>query len=167
MVVAMIMLLYFYRLPDRKSPDTGIVSPADGVIGKITSNKDGQKTIVIFLSPLDVHTQFVPVDGVVIEQTYKKGEFHPAYLFEKSDLNESNTIKIRTNDNHIVTVKQIAGLVARRIVSKVNVGDNLVKGKVYGMIKLSSRVDITLPKTARLQVKVGDRLYGAETIIAT
>jgi phosphatidylserine decarboxylase len=163
-----LLLIYFYRFPNRK-PDKkagSIVSPSDGKIMDIIKNPDSTTTICIFLSPLDVHIQWIPYNGTIVDKVYKPGKFHPAYMLEKSKYNESNVVTLQTDYGYI-EIKQIAGLVARRIVCWVDKSDVVKKGKPYGMIKLSSRVDITLPMSAHINVKKGDKVKGCETVVGT
>lgn len=164
------LLFYFYRFPTRKclSRKTDITSPADGTITNIvTDPKTKRTTISIFLSPLDVHIQYIPYSGKIISQKYETGTFHPAYLFKKSKYNENNEITIETNSStNTIKVKQIAGLLARRIVCQPKTGDTVKKGEPYGMIKLSSRVDITLPANVEILVSKNERVKGCETTIA-
>lgn len=167
MIPLIVLLFYFYRFPDRpcQSDDHQIISPADGTVKEITINPITQETkISLFLSPLDVHVQYIPYSGQVIQQKYQKGTFNPAYLLQKSQYNERNTITILTRYGPI-KVTQIAGQLARRIVSKVHKGDQVQKGDPYGMIKLSSRVDIVLPPSAKVLVQKGDHLKGCQTIL--
>lgn len=175
------LLFYFYRFPKRRqnlSKPNDITSPSDGTITNIITDKNKQQTTIsIFLSPLDVHIQYIPYTGTVINQIYKPGTFHPAYLFRKSQYNESNTIVLQPENRPAsdqISVKQIAGLLARRITTNIphNAAINsknshkVKRGEPYGMIKLSSRVDITLPNTAHIMVSKGERVKGCETVIA-
>ena len=168
-ILIILVLFYFYRVPLRKcnlSPNS-IIAPSDGTIMKIISDPlTKRKTISIFLSPLDVHVQYIPYNGRIKSQIYKKGTFHPAYMFAKSQYNERNTIVIETLKGDI-SITQIAGMVARRIVSHVKVNNVVKKGDIYGMIKLSSRVDITLPSNVNVLVAEKQRIVGCETVLAT
>jgi phosphatidylserine decarboxylase len=161
-------LIYFYRLPKRMKPifdENFITSPSDGKVLKITETKDGMYKITIYLSILDVHIQWYPVDGLIRNIIYRKGEFNLAHILEKSDFNERMTTIIQ-NKNGIVRVDQIAGQVARRIVNKSISNTYVKRGNQMGMIKLSSRVDIFLPsKKVKLFIHEGDRLYGKTTPI--
>lgn len=165
--IIIIFLIYFYRVPNRdcQSKELDITSPSDGTIKDIVINPDGTKIISIFLSPFDVHVQYIPYNGVVIDKKYKEGKFHPAYLLQKSALNEQSIISVRTKYGDL-SVKQIAGLVARRIITEPKIGDHVKKGSIYGMIKLSSRVDLTVPKNSIVHVKKGDHVKGCQSILA-
>ena len=167
------LLFYFYRFPTRRShlsKPSDITSPSDGTVTNIITNENTQQTTIsIFLSPLDVHIQYIPYSGTITNQIYKPGTFHPAYLFKKSEYNESNTITIQPQnrpESDQIEVKQIAGLLARRITTNIQPNQKREKGEPYGMIKLSSRVDITLPPTAKPMVSKGERVKGCETVIA-
>lgn len=162
------LLVYFYRVPNRScySRPKDITSPADGTVTNITTDPTTRrKTISIFLSPLDVHVQYIPFSGQVLSQVYKPGTFHPAYMFKKSEHNESNIVTLQTQYG-IITVRQIAGVVARRIVSVLKPNQQVTKGNIYGMIKLSSRVDISLPHNTEILVSPNERVKGCETTIA-
>lgn len=163
------MLVYFYRLPKRLKPtfdESIITSPSDGTVLDISETKDGMYKISIYLSILDVHVQWYPVDGLVRNLMYRKGEFNLAHILEKSDFNERMTTIIQ-NKNGIVRVDQIAGQVARRIVNKSISNTYIIRGNQMGMIKLSSRVDIYLPlKKVKLHIEKGDKLLGKTSPIA-
>lgn len=165
----LIMLCIFYRLPKRLKPryiDSIITSPSDGKVLKISVTEDDFYKIAIYLSPLDVHIQWYPVDGVIKNTIYKKGSFNLAYIMEKSDYNERMSTIIQSNYG-VVRVDQIAGQVARRIVNWSISNSYVKRGNLMGMIKLSSRVDIYLPKhKVKLFVKENDRVTGKLTAIA-
>jgi phosphatidylserine decarboxylase len=163
------MLAYFYRLPKRDKPtfnDSMITSPSDGTILKISETKDNMYKVTIYLSILNVHTQWYPVNGLIRNIIYKKGQFNLAHILEKSDYNERMSTVIQ-HKKGIVRVDQIAGQVARRIVNKSISNTYVRRGNLMGMIKLSSRVDIYLPiKKVTLFVQEGDKLLGKLTPIA-
>jgi phosphatidylserine decarboxylase len=161
-------LIYFYRIPKRLKPsfdESFITAPSDGKILNISKTKDEMYKITIYLSILDVHVQWYPVDGLIRNIMYRKGEFNLAHLLEKSDYNERMTTIIQ-NKKGIVRVDQIAGQVARRIVNKSISNTYVKRGNQMGMIKLSSRVDIYLPiNKVKLFVQEGDKLTGKTTPI--
>lgn len=163
------MLAYFYRLPHREKPhfnDSIITAPSDGTVLKISETKDKMYKVTIYLSILNVHTQWYPVDGLIRNVVYKKGAFNLAHILEKSDYNERMSTVIQ-HKKGIVRVDQIAGQVARRIVNKSISNTFVRRGNLMGMIKLSSRVDIYLPiKKVKLFVQEGDKLLGKLTPIA-
>lgn len=159
-------MAYFFRDPHRAVPgrDDIIVSAADGRVTRIDENENG-KTVSVFLSPLDVHINRAPIAGKVIKIDYIKGKKAPATSNEASFSNERNSLTIE-NDKITVVCTQIAGIVARRIVCWSKLGDELVLGQKFGLIKFSSRTDLLMPKTVEVLVKIGDRVVGGETIIA-
>ena len=163
------MLCFFYRLPKRPKPDFDdaiITSPSDGTILNISTTKEGLYKISIYLSIFNVHTQWYPVNGLIRNIIYKKGDFNLAHILEKSDFNEKMTTIIQ-NEHGIVRVDQIAGQVARRIVNKSISNTYIKRGNLMGMIKLSSRVDIYLPvKKVKLFVHKDDTVTGKLTPIA-
>ncbi|MFH1666133.1 MAG: phosphatidylserine decarboxylase [Elusimicrobiota bacterium] len=160
-----IFLLIFFRDPDRNiiQDEKLILSPADGTVLNIVKT-GGLQTVEIFMSPLNVHVQRAPVDGTVSLVKYKKGAFLPAYVPKASDLNEQNVITIK-NNVLALDVKQIAGVMVRRIVSYVKEGDTVVQGQRIGMIKFGSQVDITFPENVDIKVKVKEKAKAGITII--
>jgi phosphatidylserine decarboxylase len=157
----------FFRDPERiipQSPET-IVSPADGRIMEIVSENTQTRRISIFLSVWDVHINRAPYGGVVRSIVYTPGKFLAAYRPEASMVNEANTVTIADHGREFI-VKQIAGVLARRIVCRVRPGDTLEKGQRYGMIRFGSRTDLLLPATAEIAVRVGDVVRGGETVLA-
>jgi len=157
----------FFRDPERVIPQTpeSIVSPADGRVMDIVPENAQTQRISIFLSLWDVHINRAPYGGVVRSVVYTPGEFLAAYRQEASLVNEANTITIADHDREFM-VKQIAGVLARRIVCRVRPGDTLEKGQRYGLIRFGSRTDLLLPATAEIAVQVGDVVRGGETILA-
>ena len=166
LVLLAAFMAYFFRDPYRLVPDEPgiVVSAADGRVTRIDENEHG-KTISVFLSPLDVHINRSPIAGTITKVDYIPGKKAPATSNEASFTNERNSITIQ-NDAITVVCTQIAGIVARRIVCWPKVGDKLGLGDRYGLIKFSSRTDVLLPSNARIEVKLGDRVVGGETIIA-
>lgn len=162
-----LFMLYFFRDPARTVPqDDGlIVSAADGVVTRIEETPES-KLVSVFLSPLDVHINRSPIAGTIKEIRYTRGRKMPATSNDASLLNERNALVIE-GENLTVTCTQIAGILARRIVCWPKTGDNLMRGQKFGLIKFSSRTDLLMPATVTLKVKVGDRVKGGETIIAT
>lgn len=169
--------LWFFRDPDRTIPQKAlddeslIISPADGKVVQIETEiephyiKGESKRISIFLSPLDVHVNRTPVTGKVEFYEYIPGDYLVAYHPKASEKNEHSRIGVR-NKYGKVFFKQIVGLVARRIVCEVKVGDSLTVGDKIGMMKFGSRMDIALEPDAELLVKIGDVVVAGETIIA-
>jgi len=159
-------MLYFFRDPQRVIPSGEglIVSSADGRVTRIEENDDS-KLVSVFLSPLDVHINRSPITGAIRNITYTKGRKMPATSNEASFVNERNSLMIE-GEGVTVTCTQIAGILARRIVCWPKSGDNLDRGQKFGLIKFSSRTDILMPGNVELEVKIGDRVRGGETIIA-
>jgi phosphatidylserine decarboxylase len=167
-----LFVLFFFRDPDRVVPEgTGIVaSPADGKVVVVNDIyepdylKQDVKQISIFLSVFNVHVNRSPVTGIVELVKYNPGKFHIASVGKASCENEQIGMVI-ANRKQKILVKQIAGFVARRIVCYARPGDIIKRGERYGLIRFGSRVDLFLPKDAKLMVKVGDRVKGAQDVI--
>jgi phosphatidylserine decarboxylase len=163
---------YFFRDPERRIPaEEGlVVSPADGrvvVAGPADprwSPPGEWKQITIFLSPMDVHMNRTPVDGTVTKVEYRPGTFLPAYR-EDAGQNELNEIWIDHRGTPVV-VRQVVGVLARRIVCRVGEGQTLARGERIGLMKFGSRMDVFLPPYAEILVKVGQHLVAGETVIA-
>jgi len=162
-------VLYFFRDPDRVIPDgEGIVSPADGRIvdlRQIELNGRPLWKISIFLNIFNVHVNRAPIGGTIRNQVYTRGKFRVASLPEASVENEQNTVTIESECGTVV-YKQIAGAIARRIVSYKKVGDRVERGERVGLIKFGSRVDLFLPRGFAPQIAVGDRVKGGSSWIA-
>lgn len=161
-----IFMVYFFRNPTRVIPNEPniIVSPADGRVTRVEENEQG-KFISIFLSPFDVHVNRSPIAGKVSKINYVFGKKMPATSNNASLVNERNSLLIQ-GEKIAVTVTQIAGIVARRIVCWSKEGDNLERGQLFGLIKFSSRTDLQMPANVELLVKLDDKVKGGETIIA-
>ena len=166
-------MAYFFRDPERQVPQEQdlVVSPADGRV-MIAGPSDRRwappgdwKQITIFLSPMDVHMNRAPVSGRITHVHYRPGKFLPAYN-EGSNDNEFNEVWIDANGRAIV-FRQVVGLLARRIVCRVEEGQMLERGQRVGLMKFGSRMDVFLPTDVTLLVSVGDRVIGGETVIAT
>ena len=166
--------LFFFRDPDRpiNAPDSAVLSPADGrvmVAGAPTGHAfpPGEwQQISIFLSPMDVHVNRLPIGGLVRKVEYHPGRFLPAYRADAGDLNEFTEVVIDHSGQTIV-VRQIVGILARRIVCRIKQGDMVRAGDRFGVMKFGSRMDIFLPRTATIQTKVGDKVVGGVTVIAS
>ncbi len=177
--VLMIFMLSFFRDPQRRitGGENLLISPADGKI--IDIKKETHKflntpcnVIKIFMSVFNVHIQRAPIDGVVKFINYQPGKFLPAYNEEVSEKNEQNIIAIEFTPSSIseplvfqILVKQIAGILARRIVCWCKEKDKLIKGQRIGLIKFSSQVDLYLPENIKINVKKGDKLKAGVTVI--
>ena len=159
-------ICYFFRSPNRLIPEGKnlIVSPADGKVVKISQMDGGEQTISIFLNIFNVHVNRAPVSGELERIEYKRGKFKVAFDEEASAVNEQNILTISSRDSRIV-VKQIAGLIARRVVCWKKPGQHLKRGELIGLIRFGSRVDVILPAQAKILVAVGDRVYGGSSIL--
>ena len=165
--------LFFFRDPDRRvaAPDTAVLSPADGrvmVAGASTTQAfpaDRWQQISIFLSPIDVHVNRLPVSGKVLSVKYHPGRFLPAYRAEAGDLNEFTEVAI-DHGGRTVVVRQIVGILARRIVCRVQEGAVVRAGDRFGVMKFGSRMDVFLPLDAAVHTKVGDKVVGGVTVLA-
>ncbi len=166
--------LWFFRDPQRTVPagDGLIVSPGDGLVTETTSiwtPEGSRQRISIFLSVFDVHVNRAPIGGVLSCVHYLKGQFLNAMNPASSERNEQNTVTVRgegPDAGYEVTFKQIAGLLARRIVFRCNEGQSVERGQRVGLIKFGSRVDVVIPSSAVLRVKVGDRVKGGASVLA-
>jgi phosphatidylserine decarboxylase len=163
-------LLWFFRDPNRVIPgDAGaLVSPADGKVTDISpcnSNGTLRLRISIFLNVFDVHVNRSPIRGIIRDVQYHKGKFVNAMNAASAELNEQNVVTVE-GEGQIVVFKQIAGLLARRIVFNKKVGDRVERGERVGLIKFGSRVDVLLDASVALEVKVGDRVKGGSSVLA-
>ena len=162
--------LWFFRDPERSIPAVqgAIVSPADGkvtAISELDENGERRTRISIFLSVFDVHVNRSPVTGVIEDVRYHKGKFRNAMAAASAESNEQNVVTLRS-DAGIVTMKQIAGLLARRIVFTKKVGDRVERGERVGLIKFGSRTDVIFPADVAMKVRVGDHVKGGSTVLA-
>jgi len=171
--VLTLFMVYFFRDPERHIPERNnvLVSPADGkviLIQKVNEDKflNGDSIEVsIFMSPLDVHVNRAPCEGVVERVVHTPGRFLSAFKHEASLQNENIAMLLTTKHGKLL-VRQVAGFLARRAVCRVRPGDSLQTGERYGIIKFSSRLDIYLPEEVHIKVKLGDRVKAGETVIA-
>jgi phosphatidylserine decarboxylase len=173
-ILLALFFLWFFRDPERAIPagEGVIVSPGDGLVTETTiiNTPDGpRKRISIFLSVFDVHVNRSPIGGVLSQVHYQKGKFLNAMNPASAEHNEQNAVTIRgqgPDGGFEVTFKQIAGLLARRIVFGYQQGQTVERGQRVGLIKFGSRVDVVLPASASLQVKVGERVKGGASVLA-
>lgn len=168
---------YFFRNPDRVTPTRAglVISPADGIVQMIQPavppaelglDQRPRTRISIFMDVLSVHINRSPVDAEVVATAYRPGKFFNAALDKASDENERSSMHLRTADGHDICVVQIAGLVARRILSWTRSGQKLRAGERYGMIRFGSRVDVYLPDGLQPLVAVGQLAVAGETVLA-
>ena len=159
----------FFRDPDRAIPAVanGVLAPADGHVMSIEDAVDSfvgpSVRVAIFLSPLDVHVNRAPIAGVVADTAYTPGRFVAAYD-PAAEANERCAVRLQ-GEHARVTVVQIAGVVARRIVCRVGSGDKMAAGERFGMIRFGSRTDCYMPRTTEITVRVGEAVRGGQTVI--
>ena len=172
-LILALFFLYFFRDPDRQSaagPDE-VISPADGrVLVAGDAEPAGAppgtwRQISIFLSPVDVHVNRIPLSGRISRVSYTPGKFLPAYRTEAASQNERNEIWIEHGSQTII-VRQVVGVLARRIVCRLGEGAEVTAGQRYGIMKFGSRMDLYLPPDTALTVRIGDRVRSGETTLA-
>ncbi len=172
-VILFFLVVSFFRSPRREGYNNtdAILAPADGKIVVIEEVHEPEylKTkclqVSIFMSPTNVHINWFPVDGVIKYFKHHKGRFRAAYLPKSSTENERTTVVIKHNEGILVLLRQVAGAMARRIVSYVEVSREVEQGQQLGFIKFGSRVDLYLPLDTRLDVKLNQKVRGKQTII--
>jgi phosphatidylserine decarboxylase len=163
--------LAFFRDPERRSPPDprAVLAPADGRVTEVVEDRDEwvgpAVRVSVFLSPLDVHVNRSPIAGRVAATTYTPGRFVAAYQAEAGRVNERCAIHLESEDGARVSVVQVAGVVARRIVCRVVQGDKLQAGERFGMIRFGSRTDCLMPRGTDVRVRTGERVRGGETIL--
>jgi len=167
---ASLAALGFFRDPEREIPAVagGVLAPADGRVLAVDEVEDAfvgpAVRAAIFLSPLDVHVNRAPIAGLVVGAAWTPGRFVAAYREDSAELNERCTLCLQ-GERARVTVVQIAGVLARRIVCRVAPGDKLAAGERFGMIRFGSRTDCLMPRGTRVTVRAGDRVTGGVTVI--
>jgi phosphatidylserine decarboxylase len=166
-------MVYFFRDPERVSPVSPglLLAPADGTIVAVIPLQHDlvQPTgtlVSIFLSVFDVHINRAPMAGRVVDVQYQPGRFLPAFRADASDLNEQNLVTVQAGET-CVLVKQIAGILARRIVCRVKAGDTLGLGERFGLIRFGSRVDLLIPPEYAVYARPGQRVRGGESVLAS
>ena len=170
LLLVALFMAFFFRDPRREPPidPNVVVAPADGKVTRVVAldeNSDRSPTLVsIFLSPLDVHINRAPIPGTIRDVVYSPGKFLMATNKNASIVNEQNVLTIQ-NDRITVVCKQIAGILARRIVCWKKTGDDLTLGERFGLIKFSSRTDVVLPPNVSVTVSEGQRVRGGVTVI--
>ncbi len=171
-VIFVLFSLYFFRDPDRKTPqgENLIISPADGKIILIEEVEEKEffkgpcKKVSIFMSAFNVHVNRNPIDGKVVYFNYKKGAFHQAFKDDASYENEQTVVGVENKDIKIL-YKQIAGIFARRIVCHIREGNQVKQGEKFGLIKFGSRMDVFMPLSVEVKVQLKDKVKAGETII--
>jgi phosphatidylserine decarboxylase len=177
-LVATLWCIFFFRDPERVIPveENIIISPADGVVTRVEFGveapddlgygKQKFNKITVFLNVFNVHVNRVPISGTVAKVSYKPGKFLSANADEASVENERNSVVVKTARGTEIIFVQIAGLVARRIISDIKEGQEVKMGDRYGIIRFGSRADIFLPEDVAIKALVGQTMIGGETIIA-
>lgn len=168
-----ILIIQFFRYPQRTvvQDETLILSPADGKVCDIKEFIENEylKTkclqVSIFMSPTNVHINWIPVPGKVTYMKHKDGEFYAAFKDKSAEENERTTTAIQLKDGREIVMRQIAGAMARRIINYVTVGDQVDQTTEVGFIRFGSRVDLFLPLDTKLNIKLGDKVTGSQTII--
>jgi phosphatidylserine decarboxylase len=171
--LGVLFMVQFFRDPPRRvsASARAVVAPADGRIVKVEATRDPHTDrnallISVFMNVFNVHSNRVPVDAVVERIVYRRGAFLNADLDKASQSNEANAVVLRTPDGERVSVVQVAGLIARRILCYVHAGDQVVRGQRFGFIRFGSRVDVYLPRHARPLVAVGDVVHASLSVLA-
>ncbi|PIY30803.1 MAG: phosphatidylserine decarboxylase family protein [Bacteroidetes bacterium CG_4_10_14_3_um_filter_42_6] len=174
LAIHFIWTISFFRVPDRKTnlQNNAILSSAYGkvvTIEEVTETeyfKDKRLMISVFMSPFDVHVNWYPMDGEVVYTHYHPGKYLAAYNPKSSVLNERNIVVIENKEGKSVLIRQIAGVMARRIISKAKKGDQAGQGCEFGIIRFGSRVDFFMPVDVKMNVKIGDKVKARQTVIA-
>ena len=167
------LIIQFFRYPQRTIilNDNVIISPADGKVCEIKETIEPEYLkakclqVSIFMSPTNVHINWIPVPGQVTYMKHKDGEFYAAFKDKSAEENERTTTAVKIKDGREIVMKQIAGAMARRIINYVKVGDNVDQKTELGFIRFGSRVDLYLPLDTKLNVKLKERVKGSQTII--
>ena len=168
-----IFFIWFFRDPERHAPEGKglVVAPADGKVVSLAKIEGapllaGNRTrLSIFMSPLDVHINRMPVAGTVEEVNHQPGKFFAAYKDEAVEQNEQNCMRIADLEGRKFAVVQVAGFLARRVVCKARKGDTLSRGARFGLIMFGSRTDLYLPPEAEIMVSEGQKVKGGETVV--
>lgn len=172
-LILLILVLQFFRYPQRKVAvnDKTIIAPADGTICLIEEATETDylntlcKKVSIFMSPLNVHINWIPVPGKVSFLEHRKGKFYAAFKDKSADENERTCVAIQLNDGREIMANQVAGAMARRILNFLHVGQQVTQDMEMGFIRFGSRVDLYLPLDTEIQVKLGEKVTGSQTII--
>ena len=172
--IATIFVLQFFRDPQRVMPqgENLVLCPADGRVIVVGETPDPYRggapslKVSIFMNVFNVHSQRAPVTGTILRQEYSKGLFVNAAFDKASSDNERNALVIKLDNGVEISCVQVAGLIARRILSYVHPGERLTAGQRYGFIRFGSRVDVYLPTTARPKVAIGDKVKATSTVLA-
>lgn len=167
------LIIQFFRYPQRTVSlnENTILSPADGKICEIKETFENEYLkanclqVSIFMSPTNVHINWIPIPGMVTYMKHKDGEFYAAFKDKSAEENERTTTAVKIKDGREIVIRQIAGAMARRIINYVTVGDTVDQSTELGFIRFGSRVDLYLPLDTKLEVKINDKVKGSQTII--
>lgn len=167
------LIIQFFRYPQRAviQNENQILSPADGKVCVIKETFENEylKTnclqVSIFMSPTNVHINWIPIPGVITYMKHKDGEFYAAFKDKSAEENERTTTAVKIKDGREIVMSQVAGAMARRIINYVEVGDTVNQATELGFIRFGSRVDLYLPLDTKLLVKLNDKVTGSQTII--
>ena len=170
-----VLVLLFFRNPSRAFAGAvgTVVAPADGKVLRVDELEDPAvgpgrfRRVVTFLSVFDVHVQRTPVEGEVVKSELKRGAKVAAFRADAGEVNEAHLTVLRRDNGELVGVRQIAGLLARRVVCYLRPGQRLARGEMLGVIKFGSRVDLLVPASYRILVQAGDRVRNGETPVAS
>lgn len=173
LVLVTLFIAWFFRNPERRPPEhpRQLVSPADGKVIRIEEvddadlGKERVRKISIFMNIFNVHVNRLPCSGQIVSMVYRKGKFLSADLDKASEVNERNTVLIRTATGETLKIVQIAGLIARRIVWWIHTGMAVNRGERFGLIRFGSRVEVFLPLPVKVLVQVGQKVRAGETPI--
>jgi phosphatidylserine decarboxylase len=173
-VIIYLLILQFFRSPNRSTiiNENHVIAPADGkvvVIEEVNESEyfnEMRRQVSIFMSPVNVHINRNPISGIVTYFKYHSGKYKVAWHPKSSTENERTTIVVEGHNNHSILIRQTAGALAKRIVWYLQAGEEVKQGEELGFIKFGSRVDIFLPLNAKINVKIGDKTVGGETVIA-
>lgn len=173
-VVAVGFTMYFFRDPDRTPPENAdllVLAPADGKVVLVEEVHEPlylesrARQVSIFLSPLNVHVNRAPADGVIEYDTYVPGQYLVAWHEKASELNERSQLGLRHPTGRRILFKQIAGAVARRVVYHITIGDTVEAGERFGIVKFGSRMDVLVPTDVEITVSAGEKVRAGETVI--
>lgn len=170
-ILLAVFCLWFFRDPEREIPTTpgAVVSPADGKVTSVTTisvNGVPRTSISIFLNVFNVHVNRSPAAGIITDFEYRRGKYLNAMDPASAELNEQSICTLTTDDGQVVVFKQIAGLIARRIIFRPKKGDRLERGERFGLIKFGSRCDVIMPADAQVKVAVGEHVRCGSTTLA-
>lgn len=173
-LVFIILVIRFFRRPSRNNEEVpdNVCSAADGNVVAVEEVYEKEYfnekriQVSVFMSVFNVHVNWIPVSGEIVYLHHEPGKNYPAYAPKSSELNERNTVVISTEKGKEIMTRQIAGIMARRIICEINKGDQVLQGQEIGIIKFGSRVDLFLPLNAEVLVKIGDKVRGNKTPIA-